>query len=78
MNPAAKRILVYFLAIVLVAAVATYYRGAERVSGGTIAAALLFALVCAALVWLRWDWAPRSFRQRRDGGQSQSSEPDAP
>ena len=72
MVPVAKRIFVYFVLIALIAAVFTYHRGGEGVTTKRLAIGVTFALLGAALVWLRWDWAPRAYRECRDGDSKRS------
>ena len=64
-----QRILVYFLAISGVAAASLIFRGADGVTGRNVAVAVAFALLFSALVWLRWDIAPKISKGRRERNQ---------
>jgi hypothetical protein len=65
-----QRILVYFLVISGVAAVALIVRGADGVTARNVAIAIPLTLLFAGLVWLRWDVAPKIAKQRRERNQA--------
>ena len=59
------RIGAYFVIICIVAGIYLWVRQPEGLTAGKVLAAVLFALVAAFLVWLRWDWAPRAGARRK-------------
>lgn len=72
-----KRVALYAGLIAAIALLALP-RGGNVAEPGRILTALLLIPLFAWLIWLRWDWAPRARRKRREAEQAPPPDRAAP